>query len=800
MKFSYHWLTTLVDLKDFSAHDIANKLNDAGIEVEAVAPLVQATKITTGYVQSQEKIPGSDHLSKVIVDTGHHGKRTIVCGAPNIRAGQKVLVALPGAVLPGITIQSSLIKGVPSEGMVCALDELGVDKKYLLPAQVEGIEILPPDTVIGDDAILEKMGLKDTIITLKLLANRPDLWSLKGIAYEVAALTNRPLTLPKVEKKKALKPSTFKLDIQSEKTKQFSIKVMRGIVQTVTPDWLKQRLIASGIRPLSFLVNIGNYIMLLTGQPLHMYDLDKLPHPSLTLVDHGPQSFVALDEKTYSLLAGDITILSQEQVMCLAGVMGAQVCAVDASTKNIAIEAAAFDQTSIRKTSLRLGLISDASIRFAKGIDLSRYEDVLTLTANLIQSLTKVAEEETTVTVNRLPKSTPSIRFQPLEINRLLGTDYDAVTMMETLQRLAIQVVQDGPQLIAIPPAHRGDLLTPADLAEEMMRLKGFADIKLSAMPAPVQAGGYDERQEKLHSIKQLMLSRGLDAVLTYTLVEKPMLQAFQLLPTKPHYQLKNPLSDERQHVRNHLLASLIQVVQYNMARQINEGRIFEISSTFSPAGQGLELAFVLFGQILERDEFGLFLQSQSFYHGKGLVEGLLSLLNLEPSRYQWQRYDLQPDVMHPGRSAGLYLQNQLVGVVGEVSPIALTQYELGKLPMIVAQLDLATILAVKTSGIKLKPISRFPVVYRDLAMVLPKTMPYQQVVKTIKKAGKKLVEDVTLFDVCERTNLPEGQVSLAVRVCLSDESKTLLEEEIVHTMTAIITALVNDCQVTLRS
>lgn len=798
MKFSYHWLATLVDLKDFSAHDIANKLNDAGIEVEAVAPLVQATKITTGYVQSQEKIPGSDHLSKVIVDTGHHGMRTIVCGAPNIRAGQKVLVALPGAVLPGITIQSSLIKGVPSEGMVCALDELGVDKKYLLPAQVEGIEILPPDTVVGDDAILEKMGLKDTIITLKLLANRPDLWSLQGIAYEVAALTNRPLTLPKVEKKKALKPSTFKLDIQSEKTKQFSIKVMRGIVQTVTPDWLKQRLIASGIRPLSFLVDIGNYIMLLTGQPLHMYDLDKLPHPSLTLVDHGPQSFVALDEKTYSLLAGDITILSQEQVMCLAGVMGAQVCAVDATTKNIAIEAAAFDQTSIRKTSMRLGLISDASIRFAKGIDLSRYEDVLTLTANLIESLTKVAEEEITVTVNRLPQTTPSIRFQPLEINRLLGTDYDAVTIMETLQRLAIQVEQDGPHLIATPPAHRGDLLTPADLAEEMMRLKGFADIKLSAMPAPVQAGGYDERQEKLRSIKQLMLAQGLDAVLTYTLVEKPWLKAFQLLPSKSHFVLKNPLSDERQHVRNHLLASLIQVVQYNMARQITEGKIFEISSLFSPEGQGQELAFVLFGQIPQRD--GLLAQPQTFYHGKGLVEGLLTLLNLEPSRYQWKLYDQQPNVMHPGRSAGLYLQNQLVGVVGELSPIALTQFDLGKFPVVVAQIDLQAILALKTSQTKLKAIPRFPVVFRDLALVLPKAMSYQQVVKTIKKSGKKLVEDVTLFDVYEGANLPAGQISLAVRVQLRDETKTLQEEEILQAMTAIKAALISECQASLRS
>jgi phenylalanyl-tRNA synthetase beta chain len=798
MKFSYEWLASLVDLKAITPAQVAKALNGAGIEVESVEPLVRATNITTGLVLTREMIEGSDHLSKVTVDTGHHGLRTIVCGAPNIRAGQKVLVALPGAILPKVTIQASVIKGVASEGMVCALDELGVDKKFLTDDQVNGIEVLANDTAIGDDDILLHLGLTDTIFTLKLLANRPDLWSLEGIAYEVSALLQRPLTLMQTIKETTLPKPAFVIDIQTEKTKQFSIRVLKGVQQTSTPGWMKQRLIASGIRPLSFFVDLGNYVMLLTGQPLHLYDLDKLPTPQLTLVDQWQQPFVALDGKTYPLQSGDITILSQQQVMCLAGVMGAQACAVDDATTNLAIEAAAFDATSIRKTSTRLGLVSDASIRFAKAIDLSQFDRVLSLTTQLLKSLTTVAEVYETLTVNRLTLDRASIRFKPQDINRLLGTAYDNNVITDTLTRLAIRMQKDGEDLLATPPNHRQDLLAPADLAEEIIRLKGFADIQNTVMPSPVQAGGYDELQEKVRLTKTYFTSQGLDAVLTYTLIEKQWTEAFQLLDKRTNLILKNPLSEERQHVRTHVLGSLIQVVQYNLARQVNAGRIFEISQVSYPHGQSQELAFVLFGQMSLRD--GLSPQAHSFYHAKGLMEGLLALLKIEPSRYQWQPYDAQPETLHPGRSASLWIQNQRVAVIGEVSPIAQTQYDLGKIPVIVAQVDLKTLLSFKTSGTKLKAIPRFPVVTRDLALVVAQTLPYQQLVKTIKKAGKKLVDDVILFDLYQGGQLPAGQVSLAVRVMIQDEQKTLQEEEINQVMSAIKHALITECQVTLRS
>lgn len=798
MKFSFQWLATLVDLKELNAQDVALALNRAGIEVEEVKPLVNATNITTGHVKERTMIEGSDHLSKVIVDTGKHGERTIVCGAPNIRPGQKVLVALPGAVLPKLTIQASIIKGVPSEGMVCALNELGIDAKFLRPDQVEGIEVLPDNTPVGRDEILVDLGLNDTIISLKLLANRPDLWALEGIAKEVAALVQRPLIPTPVASEPALPTFAFKLDVQSEKTAQFSIRVMQGIQATTTPAWMKQRLIASGVRPISFLVDIGNYVMLLTGQPLHMYDLKKLPAHGLTLSDHWNKSFVALDQKTYALQSGDIVITSQDQVMCLAGVMGADHCAVDAQTTDIIIEAAAFDQASIRKTALRLNLISDASTRFAKGIDLSQFDRVLKLTTQLIQQLTKVEKVYQTVTVNRFKEKTLTIPWQPQAINQLLSTKFSETSMVETLARFGIVSTPTQGGYLATIPVHRQDLQGVADLAEEIIRVQGFDAINLTPMPLHIQAGGLNEKQEKVRAIKTYLGSQGVDEVLGYTLIEPQWLQHFNFLTTKEPWVLKNPLSEERKHVRTDVMGSLIQIVQYNLARQVESGQIFEIANIADRQGQQRQLGMAMFGQRSLRS--AMLPTSYSFFDIKAHVEGLLALLQIEPSRYQWVVNPNVSPMLHPGRSAQLVVQNQVVGVIGQLMPNIQTSYDLGKHPVMVAHLDLQALLEFKTSPLKLKPIPRFPSVTRDLAFYLPATIPFAQIVKTVKKAGKKLVEQVLLFDIYQGASLPQGQLSMAIRLVLRDEQKTLQEEEITQALSAIQSALVSECQVTLRS
>ena len=798
MKFSYQWLTTLVDLKGLLPIDVANAFHRAGIEVESVMPLVKASRITTGLVLQRTMIEGSDHLSKVFVDTGRHGQRTIVCGASNIREGQKVLVALPGAILPKLTIQESVIKGVTSQGMVCALNELGLDPKFLTAAQLEGIEILDGKTQVGDDTILETLGLIDTIIELKLLANRPDLWAMEGIAMEVAALLNRSLIVQEKSKAIQSKPSTFQLDVKTDKVKQFSIRVLEGIQLIQTPTWIKQRLISSGIRPISFLVDIGNYVMLLTGQPLHMYDLKKLQNKAFTVGEAIKETFLALDGKTYALQPGDIVIKSGSKIMCLAGVMGAQECAVDATTKDIAIEAASFDPSSIRKTALRLNLISDASIRFAKGIDLSNFERVLEWTTQLIVSMTSIQKVSQSVSVNRLNVNPVHVSWTSDAINGMLSTKFSDIEINQALSRLGIVSTKVSNLNQAVIPSHRKDLVDVSDLAEEVIRLIGFDAIQTTPMPLHIQAGGLSEKQEKIRLIKNYLASQGLDETLTYSLVEERLINTFQLLqPLKP-WILKNPLSEERKHVRTDMVGSLLQVVQYNLARQVTEGKIFEISKISFQGGEGLQLGIVLFGEFSMRSVIQP--QPQTFYHLKGIVEGILSLLQIEPSRYQWVIESNLSPILHPGRSGVLMIQNQRIGVIGQLTPTLQSSLDLGKPPVFVAQIDLFALLSLKTSPLKLKAIPRFPSVTRDLAFYVSETLAFAHIVKTVKKAGKKLVNDVLLFDLYQGNQLPKGQMAMAIRVILLDDQKTLQEEEINQTMIAIKSSLVSECQITLRT
>jgi phenylalanyl-tRNA synthetase beta chain len=794
MNISFQWLKTLVDLEGITPQQVADKLTFAGIEVEAVRALVTNHLITSGYVLERKLIEGSDHLSHVIVDTGHHGIRSIVCGAPNIRAGQKVLIALPGAKLDKVTIQKSIIRGVESNGMVCSLLELGLDSKFLRKEQIDGIEVLDEQVAVGDDHILEKLGYADTILELKLLANRPDLLSVYHVAIEVGALFERVVKDWRVEEKNTLLPSNFSINVSSKRTPQFSIRVIKGITQIPTPMIIQSRLIASGIRPISFLVDIGNYVMLLTGQPLHMYDLKKLPSPSLLITDTYKNSFIALDEKEYSVDAHDISILSEDKMMCLAGVMGAQACAVDEQTVDIAIEAAQFDATTIRKTALRLNLISDASIRFSKGVDLSSYEDVLVFTTQLLQSLTTMRAVYQTVSVSTLEKKEMLIPFSADRINALLGTKFSESLMIDTLRRLKINV-QDN---YAIIPQHRVDMETQADLAEEIIRLLGFDTIEVSPLTSTIAAGGLTTSQEKKRRVKAYLKSRGISEILTYTLVDEKGLQAFNYLKPLEPISIKNPLSDDRKWIRSSLPYSVLQTVQYNVDRQMNDGQYFEISNIQNTEEQRLELVIVFTG---EKSSRGLLEKKPvNFFDLKGVIEGLFSSLNIDASRYQYRVDEVSMNELHPGRSTGIYFGNQRVGVFGELSPLGKETFGFGKLPVVFAQLKLDAFIELKTSAKKMDIISKYPTVYRDIALIIDRSVTYQTLVQNIKKTGKQKVKAIDIFDIYQSDTIGQDKVSLALRISLSDEQKTLQEQEIQEVMEQIKLSLVTSFKVEFRS
>ena len=386
-----------VSLEGLTPEEIADKLTFAGVEVEEVKKLASGTNLVIGEVKECVAHPNSDHLHVLKVDLGpKYGTTQIVCGAPNARTGLKVIVARVGAILPQIEIKKGVIRGEESNGMCCSLLELGVDGKYLSDYQKAGIEELPSDAPVGEENVLGYLGLDDVVLNLKVLANRPDLLSIFNVAREIGAIFSRPVNIPTVKAKEDFKTKLV-VGSKTNRCSQFSGKEIKGIVTKPSPKWMSELLMAMGVRSINNIIDIGNYVMLMTGQPLHMYDADKLAKAELYVQDDYEGDFVALDEKTYKIIKGDIVICCNNKPMCLGGVMGSLECAVDENTKNIYIEAASFDGASIRHTSNRLGLVSESSQRFVKGTNHFQSEFVLDYAASLINELCEAKENSNNV-------------------------------------------------------------------------------------------------------------------------------------------------------------------------------------------------------------------------------------------------------------------------------------------------------------------------------------------------------------------------------------------------------------------
>jgi len=422
MLVSVKKLNEYVDIKDIDASSLAKGLTFAGVEVEEMVTLASATNLVIGEILTCENHPDSDHLHVLNVNLGEkYGVNQIVCGAPNARKGLKVIVARPGAKLPQIEIKPSVIRGVESNGMCCSLVELGVDIKYLNEYQTKGIEELPRDAPVGEENVLGYLGLDDTILSLNVLANRPDLLSIYNVAREVGAIFSRKVNIPVVEHKADF-VTDLKVGSDTDKCSQFSGCEIRGIVTKPSPKYVQEFLMAEGVRSINNIVDIGNYVMLLTGQPLHMYDADKLTKKELIAKSDYSGEFIALDENKYELNEGDIVITTDNKPMCLGGVMGSLECAVDENTKNIYIEAASFDSASIRRTSLRLGLVSESSQRFVKGTNHFQSEEVIALASELCRELAEAKEVSNIVTYQKEEKKQQVVKTSINKINNRLAT------------------------------------------------------------------------------------------------------------------------------------------------------------------------------------------------------------------------------------------------------------------------------------------------------------------------------------------------------------------------------------------
>ena len=767
-----------VDLKDLTPEDIADKLTFAGVEVEDIRKLASGTNLVIGHILECVAHPNSDHLHVLKVDLGpKYGVTQIVCGAPNARTGLKVIVARVGAILPQIEIKKGVIRGEESNGMCCSLLELGVDGKYLSDYQKAGIEELPEDAPVGEEDVLGYLGLDDAVLNLKVLANRPDLLSVFNVARELGAIYNRPVNLPKVNRKEDFKTKLV-VGSKTNRCSQFSGKEIKGIVTKPSPKWMSDYLMAMGVRSINNIVDIGNYVMLMTGQPLHMYDADKLAKTELFAQDDYEGDFVALDEKTYKIIKGDIVICCNNKPMCLGGVMGSLECAVDENTKNIYIEAASFDGASIRHTSNRLGLASESSSRFVKGTNHFQSEFVLDYAAQLINELCEAKSNSNNVVYQSEEEKDNLVKCSISKINGRLGTEFSKEQIADVLTRLNFELkFKDDNEFVAKVPTYRLDVSCDADLSEEVIRLLGYENVKSILPCLDTHVGSLTLRQQRIKNIRNYLLSQGLDECLSYSLLSKKEIGKFCLLNKEENYVLMNPLTDEHEVLRTHILHSLLKTATYNVARQNKNLALFETSNMISQSSRSEHLAIVLVGQALNQ---GLLeKENYNFFHMKGLVEGLFTALGIEASRYRFDRFVDANHELHPGKAANIIFQNKVIGVMGELHPKQIENYDLGKSSAVALEMNLEALLEAKVSETKMAPLSRFPSVSRDLAFVLNADIPASDIVKAVKKVGGSYVVNCEVFDIYQGTNIAEGKKSMAITITYRKDDGTLTDKEI---------------------
>lgn len=788
MKVSLKWLNQYVKVDDIDSKLIADKLTFAGIEVESINKLADATGLVIGKILKCVPHPDSDHLHILNVDEGEkYGVHQIVCGAPNARENLKVIVARSGAKLPfDVTIKEGKIRGVDSDGMCCALYELGVDKKYLSEKQCAGIEELPEDAPVGNENPLGYLGYDDTILDLSLLANRSDLNAIENVAQEVGTLFHRDV---KLERKQIplskIEKEEFKVESETDKCPAFSARIVRNVQIGPSPKWLVDILTAEGIRSINNVVDIGNYVMLYSGQPLNMYDFDKLEKRELVVKNHYVGSFLAMDDKEYQLKEGDLLVCSGNQNACLAGIMTSKSAEVDANTKNVVIEAAYFYGANIRRTSSRLGLTSESSMRFAKGINPNQSSRVLEMAGALLLEVAHGERASQEFVFDTLKHEKKTIMTSFSYINQRLGTNFCEKEIIDVLSLDHLSPVKDGEKITLTIPSYRIDINGEADISEEVIRLLGFDNIK-SKLPASPSLHGLNEKQANKISIRRFLRSIGMNEVFTYTLVNKAMSEQFAYLKKGEAYRLANPMTDDHEYVRKSLLPSLLSVASYNVARQIKDFAIFECSDIDTKTEQGMHLGMIFVGK--ESVCGSLKTIPYDFYSAKGVLEGIMGLLNINSSRYQISRLKSEEEEFHPGKSALITIGKNVIGVMGELHPLALKKWGLGK-NAVMMELDLDALLNLKTGSSKVLIPSKYPSVNRDLAFVIDNNISFSEVKKEIAKCDS-LVKKVEVFDVFQGEIIGSDKKSMAISIEFSDNERTLKDNEVNTVMEKIINTL----------
>lgn len=790
-----------MDLSGLSMQEIADAVTDAGFEVEDVYDLASATNLVIGEVLTCEPHPDSDHLHVTTVNVGDE-ILNIVCGAPNVAAGQKVIVARAGAVLPGGEIKKGNIRGQESNGMICALFELGADRHMLSQEQLDGIEVLPEDAPVGCEDPLGYLGYDDTVLDISLTPNRADAQAAFNMALETGAILNREVKLPDFEgAAEAGSDVATELSVSSETEAcpLFLGKLIGSVTIKESPKWMKELLRASGVHSINNVVDISNIVMLETGQPMHFYNARAIAGYEITVKDGFDEKYTALDGVEYQLQPEDLVITNQGRPIGIAGIMGGDDSKITEDTTSLIIECAIFDHVRIRNTARRLNLNTEASIRYQKGIEPLAAQKALDRAVSLLIEYADAKDIEKTVVFGDSGYAPQQITTDWTRINRRLGTDFSKEEIMDVFERLHFEPVSDGDLITVTIPSWRTDIEGMADLSEEVIRILGYDRLPSTLPLMEMTEGKLDAAQKLTRFTRQMLLENGLADAVTYTLVSDEK-NSDAILSAGKAISLAIPLSEERKLIRTSVLPSLLEAAAYNAARNRKDINLFEISDVTSESGNEKHLAIVLKGN-LESLRWKKYEKPADFYTLKGLVEAYLERLGINPARISFKVNKTDPDHFHPYRSAEIYLGKELVGLLGDIHPAYGEKTGAGSVEM--AELNLSRILAAKKSKIKFAPVSRYPAVSRDLALVVKKDVPAASITDIILRSGKlgkeTVVRNAEIFDVYSGEHVADDEVSLGISITFQSDKKTLSDAEISEVMDKILKEIEKKTHAVLR-
>lgn len=781
MKVSKSFLSDYVDIQDINYHDLAEKMVFAGNEYESIEAICDAKNLVVGEILECKKHPESKKLSICKVDLGLEEPVQILCGAPNVVNAKKVIVAKVGAVLSGIEIKKAKLAGMESNGMICSLAELGLDSKYVTEEDKEGIHILPEDAPVGMDAV-KYLGYDDETIDFELTANRADLMSVLGMAYEVGAIYNKSVTEPAIEVHEVSGniEDSMKLDVETDACSIYLGKLVKNVVIKESPDFIKTRLMASGIRPINNVVDISNYVMLEYGQPLHFFDADRLGNHVIVRNAKKDETMTTLDGNERVLKENDIVIANEKEAVCLAGVMGGLNTEVELETKNIFIEAAIFNPLNIRYTAKTI-LRSEASSRYEKGIDPNRTKKAIMRACMLLEKYASGEVLQGMLVHDEANHEDKKIEISLDKINQVLGMNLTKEEVKDVFSRLQFAVEEKENVFVVTVPTRRLDIAIKEDLIEEVGRIYGYEHVVGRMPSSAVRKGGYGKKGADLKRIRERMQALGLNQVITYSLLSEEESNWFGG-SEKESVILASPMSEDRKVMRKSLVPSLINVYQYNRARGIKDVQIYETGSIYyKEDNQYIEkpvLAGLVSGTYLTNSWQGIRV-NVDFYTVKGIVENLLQYFGLK-GRYHFEVEETMSD-MHPGRTANIIVDRTKVGYLGQVHP------KRNKQEIYVFEIDLEALMTIKTRGIKFKELNKYPTVKKDVAFIVKQTVTSEEIKKVIMKAGGRLLTNVSVFDVYVGENVQPDEKSIAYSLEFQDMTRTLNDEEVTQVFNHII-------------